>query len=592
MKRIVVLAALAISFCTYAEDKPKEINTSINSVTVSLSGAQVFRDGNIYVHKGMNVYLVDDVSPFINTRGIQASGDGDYSIVDVKHNLFYPEPVKWTAETLPAFVQQELTEIEDTLWRMNMQLELIREKKNILVNQKRIINNNRLVNGQSKKDSVALLRDIVSFYDEKFNEIEIKFFGLKLDEHAVSNSMGALRQRQNELRNFKSKTQQPKPRQRVKHQVLVTVYSKKETKGKLEVSYLVNNAGWYPSYDIRANSEEEKLDFTYKGYVYQQTGEDWKDVKLKLITYDSQLRNEKPQLLSWYINYVQRERKRISSNKSYAWYNESVPQVSSEANIYESESLSSTSNFVMDVEFASADDVSFKNLEIDGIPVVNDTLKLNQNRSNHVKSAISKAFSNVEFEVELPYTIDSDGKEKLMVIDERSMEAKYTHFIVPKIDCKAYLLAQVPDWEDLNLLSAATNLYFGKTYLGQTMLNPVSLEDTMDIALGVDRGIHCSRRKIQDKEKKPLLLVGKKSKRVTIEIVVKNNKSTAVDLIVEDQIPITINEDIEIELQDVDGGRLTESTGVVSWNLKLKPQESKTRKFSDSIKYDKNEQLQ
>lgn len=592
MKRIAVLAMLVLSVSAFAEDEPKPIKTNINSVTVSLSGAQVFREGSIYVHKGMNEFLVDDVSPFINPKGIQASGDGDYSIVDVKHNLFYPKPTKWTPVTLPAFVQKELQDIEDSLWYKNMQIELIREKKSILNNQKRIINNNRLVNGQSKKDSVALLRDIVAFYDQKFNEIEIKLFGLKLEEHRVSNVMGELRQRQTELRNYKRNTQQPKPRQKVKHQVLVTVYSKKETKGKLEVNYLVNNAGWYPSYDIRANSEEEKLDFTYKGYVYQKTGEDWKNVNLKLITYDAQLRNEKPQLISWYINYVQRLRKKVASNKdTYTWYNTAPTNTSGQA-IYLSESVSTLSNFAMEVDLSDSEEESLKKIQVDGIAVANDTLKLNQNRSNHVRSAISKAFSNVEFDVELPYTIDSDGKEKLMVIDERSMEAKYTHFIVPKIDCKAYLLAQVPDWENLNLLSSATNLYFGKTYLGQTMLNPVSLEDTMDIALGVDRGIHCSRKKIQDKEKRPLLLIGKKSKRVTIEIVVKNNKNVAVDLIVEDQIPITKNEDIEIELLDADGGHLTESTGVVSWDLKLKPQASRTLKFSYSIKYDKNEQIQ
>ena len=60
----------------------------------------------------------------------------------------------------------------------------------------------------------------------------------------------------------------------------VSVSSEKPVTGRLTFSYVVGNAGWYPSYDIRVDDITNPVTIFYKANVFQNTGVTWKDVKL------------------------------------------------------------------------------------------------------------------------------------------------------------------------------------------------------------------------------------------------------------------------------------------------------------------------
>jgi len=52
---------------------------------------------------------------------------------------------------------------------------------------------------------------------------------------------------------------------------------------------------------------------------------------------------------------------------------------------------------------------------------------------------------------------------------------------------------------------------------------------------------------------------------------VKNNKSQAVTINVEDQIPVSVNSDITVESLSLSGGKLDPQTGKVIWSVTLQP---------------------
>src|SRR5262245_1671852 len=52
----------------------------------------------------------------------------------------------------------------------------------------------------------------------------------------------------------------------------------------VEVSYLVGDAGWSPTYDLRTSASVADAAVAVYGVVVQRTGEDWKDVALTLST--------------------------------------------------------------------------------------------------------------------------------------------------------------------------------------------------------------------------------------------------------------------------------------------------------------------
>jgi uncharacterized protein (TIGR02231 family) len=170
------------------------------------------------------------------------------------------------------------------------------------------------------------------------------------------------------------------------------------------------------------------------------------------------------------------------------------------------------------------------------------------------------------------------------------MEAEYEYVCVPKLDLNAYLTARVSGWEDLNLLEGEANLYFEGTYLGKTLLNVRQVTDTMDISLGRDRNIVVKREKL--KEDRKTNLTGKRREVRSFEIEVRNQKQQVVRITIEDQFPISQNEEIEVTRGDYEGAELDDVTGKLKWKLELKPNQAEKMKFDYEVKFPKGNTVQ
>jgi hypothetical protein len=73
---------------------------------------------------------------------------------------------------------------------------------------------------------------------------------------------------------------------------------------------------------------------------------------------------------------------------------------------------------------------------------------------------------------------------------------------------------------------------------------------------------------------------------------VRNNKKQAIEIDIKDQIPVSQVKEVEVTLTDAGDSNLDAETGLMNWELKLKPGESKKLRFSYQIKYPKDKILQ
>jgi hypothetical protein len=58
-----------------------------------------------------------------------------------------------------------------------------------------------------------------------------------------------------------------------------------------------------------------------------------------------------------------------------------------------------------------------------------------------------------------------------------------------------------------------------------------------------------------------------------------------------DQVPVSNNKEIQIETTEISGGKLEPLSGKISWNLEIKPGETKQLVVSYSVKYPKDKNL-
>lgn len=64
----------------------------------------------------------------------------------------------------------------------------------------------------------------------------------------------------------------------------------------------------------------------------------------------------------------------------------------------------------------------------------------------------------------------------------------------------------------------------------------------------------------------------------------KNNKSVAVDITVEDQVPVSTHEDISVEVLEFSKAEYNKETGKLKWQLKIQPGEHRELGFKYKVK--------
>ena len=142
---------------------------------------------------------------------------------------------------------------------------------------------------------------------------------------------------------------------------------------------------------------------------------------------------------------------------------------------------------------------------------------------------------------------------RIVEVQKYELDATYEYFAVPKVDPDAFLLARVTGWEKFNLLPGESNIFFMGTYVGKSYINPLSAMDTLDVSLGRDKAISLKREMIKDFTSDQFIGT---NRRITKgwEMTIKNNKSKEIEIVIEDQFPISSNKEIVIDhVEDSEG---------------------------------------
>lgn len=180
-------------------------------------------------------------------------------------------------------------------------------------------------------------------------------------------------------------------------------------------------------------------------------------------------------------------------------------------------------------------------------------------------------------------TIPSDGSEHEATLGTQSIPAKFSYYAAPKITPNVYMLAEVPNWRDYELLKGKLRVFLDNTYVGDSYWTPLEIQDTLHFSLGVEKNIGVERTLKATKEKKNLLRTAKMVTR-SWQITVKNNKETAVDVVVEDQIPVATNDDAKVTLLESSNAKVDEKEGRLKWTLHLAPGEKKELNINYEVK--------
>jgi uncharacterized protein (TIGR02231 family) len=563
IKRMHLLLALLFIGSSLMANDSLTVKSTLYGVTVYTQGAQLQHRCNYTIKKtGVSQLIIEGISPSIAANTIQVKATGNVVILDSKYENYYPQPAGLSVQVqeFPPKVKTAIRQLEDSLRTVSFELRDINDEIDVLQAARKIIMSNGAIKGQGKvNDSIQLLKQAVDYYTTKVSELNKRISALDRQKLKKADQIQAMEVRLNDLKNYFN---QNKP-QGTKHipRIIVTLMAKDLTSGKVELSYFASNAGWTPIYDIRSEASSGKISLTYKAQVKQRTGLDWDDIKLSISTNNPYANKTKPELSPWYIDY-QVYRKQLDDKAKLKEMNyNAAPQVNS---------------YMFNSGFAYGNTA-----------VSEDQPALTAGDFTTVVQQLIAA----EFKIDLNYSIASDNQTRMVLIKQTDLNTSFRYYAVPKIDPGVYLVAQMTKLDELQLVPAKANIFFDGTYIGETYIDPTTMNDTLNLSLGRDPNImvkrtmlknQCKDRTIQDKHERTFVY----------NMEVKNLKSSEVLLTIQDQIPITTNPEISIERTSLGKGKIDDMTGLIEWEFKLKPKETETFNYEFKVKHPKDKDVQ
>lgn len=539
---ILTLLGLCSVFAIYGAEETV-LQTKPKEITVYTSSAEITRTSDFIFKNGLQVIVFDSLSPNLLSNSIQIQGDGDYVILDVKYRLKQPDPLKNKPTAFPPRILNEIRLLEDSIRIMSYTIRDYQNQIEVLQAEKNILLNNQLVKGNGG-DTIPELKQTLEFFRVKLNNINSEILRLTKELHPYNKEAERMAQRLTDLKQYNQNNNNGNSNQPIP-QVLVQIIGNGNGKGNLELKYLVNSAGWHASYDLRA-SDNQDVKLVYKANVYQNTGKDWQNVPLTLSTLNPLQQYSKPVLPIWYASYT-------------AIVNYESDRKREQRPVSESMQLD---------EPTTAGQSSY---------------------AYNYTQAVANML-NIEYRINLDYNIPSDGQYHTVPIQNKSIKTDLDYYAAPVMDKKAYLIASIVDWQDLELLQGQANIYYNGRYTGQTTIYPHTSNDTMELTLGRTNGIVIEREKL-DSDEKPQLVGSWVTQIITYRIKVRNNQPTNVNLKLEDYIPHSNDKDIVVKLLEDSNAKFDENNSHLTWDISLNAGETKEIEFSFSVKYDKEKPL-
>ncbi len=532
-KKIVVLGLLLLSLTASAAT----VNSRLESVRVFLWGAEINRTAAAEVKPGIHEVVFTGLPMDIDPNSVQVKGSGPFTILSVSHrNNFLRSPE----------VSSELTILRDSLEYYTHRLNNRQAVLNVYQEEEALLLANRSMGGEAGVRP-AELKNLADFFRSRMTEVKELQLQTRREIQQLQDRQNRVRQQISRLGSEQNTNV---------GEVVVTVSAARNATGQFEFSYITRSAGWNAMYDIRAEDTGKPVEMLMKASVRQNTGEDWENIRLTLSTANPLDSRVVPSLSTWFLRYVEPVPYGVAERSRF---NESIMMDTEAAPLH---------IVIAEDEIIEEDPAG----SVAGITVATQT------------------HTTREYFIDTPYNIMSGADDLMIEVLRDTLPAQFTWFAVPRVERDAFLVARITQWEDFVILPGPMGVFFEDSWVGRTFINPEQTADTLEVSLGTDRSVAVERERLTEYSRKGIL--GRRTtETVAWNIVVRNGKNVPVNMEIKDQIPVSTDADIQINLEEKSGATHQESTGILTWRLEIAPGETVRKPFRYSVRYPSDKKI-
>jgi len=546
--KIPALILFAIAALTSVRAETLDLTSSIRAVTVYADRARVTRSGQVELPAGEQVVRFSGLPVGLDDSSVQAAGTGNaaFKILGLEiRDKFSPETLNARVREL----ESQLQALDDQKAELAAQANDVKDRRVFLQKVRDGLVLAGPPDGKMAPQGLEKVRPLYEFYTAELDKLSKQNLALAAATRDLQPKRQVLEEELNRLRGSGA---------RAEKEVLVAVKAGEATTASLSVSYNMQGASWQPLYDARVGTKDGKVDLASYGVVRQQTGEDWRDVRLSLSTARPSVGARMPELEPQWLQIL--EVRPLA--RGMATENAPPPAIQAMAmNSF------SDATFQGRAEKTVAADMETATIESSGVSAV--------------------------FEIKLPSSIPSDGEAHKVPIATQKFDGALEYVSTPSLGEMAYLKARLTNTSEAPLLGGEVNLFRDGDFVGKSHVNFIASGAQFDFFLGVDDGVKITRKTLLDKASEGGLLSRRKGVARKYETTIESFKPQAIKLTVLDQLPVSQDASINVSgVKFSDSPKTQEKdTGKLTWEFSIEPKQKKVLTEEYTVEWPADKQI-
>jgi len=340
-----------------------------------------------------------------------------------------------------------------------------------------------------------------------------------------------------------------------KLEVRIDLAASAATRATLRVTYAVRNARWAPLYDARldtgAKDRKPALELVRRAEITQTTGEDWSNVALAVSTVRTARGGNAPDLNSLIVQYPQ------------------VPRP---------------------VQMGAVSD----NMRLlRAAPPAPQSLEAVEKRAEEQQAVAEIGGFQVMFKIPGRVSVGANEGAKSLRVATATIAPDLAVRAVPVKDPTAFLEASFKQEEDAPLLPGRVSIYRDGVFVGRGPMAAAARDETVRLGFGADDKVKIERAVLKRNEGSAgLIVTTAKTDERSFKTSVRNGHDFPIRMSIEDQLPVSENEEIQVEmLPSTTPPTATNSRdrrGVLEWAFDAKAGEVRDIAFAWRVRWPKD----
>jgi uncharacterized protein (TIGR02231 family) len=542
MRYAVIVLVVVVCLAAFAqEEKAITVDSKIESVTVYRAGATVVRRGRVQVEAGTTIALFENMPSRIDVSSVRGRVEGDKAVqivgVETKR-ILHEAPAAGTLKELDS----SMRDLADQKAQIQAQIAAYEAEAELA----RTIAKQGL--GEKAELDAAKLTETAQFVRQTILTAEREKLALAQKTREIDGKIAVLQEQARQLRVAGS---------RETNTVSVTLSTVRAARVELVLSYRVIDAAWVGAHDVRLSELTGEVELTAYAVVNQQSGEEWKDVKLTFSTAHPTAQIALPEFQPLVMQpQGGRQQGRMVMLDEELEVTRDIPRGTSFDNLSNKNLDDYINAQEKQQQIAKFANVSQRSAESAG------------------QGAMAVRFSNVTFHRESPETIPMDDRPHRCVLFTVRLKGEVERVAIPALAEAVFLRAKLSNSSEQPILPGLVNVFIDADFIGTAFMDPVAPGEEFEVYFGADKNLKVTRKLLENRNEGPTKFRSSHKVMRHWKTELQNFHKKQVEVIVVDQVPVSWSDDVRVSvvtLEPMPQGEQPDRFGRVEWKVSMDP---------------------